>query len=275
MSDGNDEVANLIASRFIARPDVKAVQFADGSWAPHTDTGKRDGKRLPWKRQDLIAHLACERTYGHYLLSGDSNCKLFAFDVDLEKAGQVPIRLADPFASDEERLAWEEGGWIECNDLRGEWQTRQSLLRPWMKTQFKEIAHKLLRGIYENLGLPCAAAYSGGKGIHVYGFTGLIPARDARDGALIVLEALGLTPTRGENFFKHPDYANLSVEVFPKQSSLDGKDLGNLMRLPLGRNLKSKDPTFFIDMTTEMATMAPVDPIWALTATNPWTRPGE
>lgn len=264
----SNDVANLIASKFIARPDVKAVQYGDGSWSPHTDTGKRDGNRLPWKRQDLLAHLDGQRTYGHYLLSPDSDCKLFAFDVDLEKSGTLPL--------DRDEATGDWKNFMEFEDLRGAWATRSHPARPYMKAQFKEIAHKLLRGIYENLGIPCAAAYSGGKGIHVYGFTGKMPARDVRDGAIIVLEALGgFTPTKGENFYAHEKWPNLSIEVFPKQSNLDGKDLGNLMRLPLGRNLKSTDPTFFIDMTTEMAAMKPVDPVWALTAPSPWARPGE
>jgi hypothetical protein len=280
----SDVVANLIASRFIARPDVKAVQHADGSWSPHTKTGKRDGERIPWSRPDLISHLEKRATYGHYLLGSDSTCKLFAFDVDLEKSGVLPNAPkpgtnepgADPWASTAEILSWEQNCFQECEDLRGAWLTRSHPGRPYMKAQFKEIAHKLLRGVYETLGVPCAAAYSGGKGIHVYGFTGRMAAQDARDGAEIVLESMGgFKTTRGVNFFQHENYPNLSIEIFPKQTSLDGKDLGNLMRLPLGRNLKSTDPTFFIDMTSPMAVMQPVDPEWALTAGNPWTRPGE
>jgi len=47
------------------------------------------------------------------------------------------------------------------------------------------------------------------------------------------------------------------------------------MRIPLGKNLKSTDPTFFIDMTSPLADMVPVDPAWALTTDNPWKRPGD
>jgi len=140
----------------------------------------------------------------------------------------------------------------------------------------------LMKAIYEELEIPCAAAYSGAKGVHVYGFTGLISADDAREGAQIVLDSLGeFEAVRGEHFFKHTDtnplfgLTNLTIEVFPKQRSLDGKDLGNLMRLPLGRNMKSTDPTFFIDMTTAAADMRPVDPLWAMTTANPWARPDE
>jgi hypothetical protein len=266
-SSVSDEVANHIASRFIARKDVKAVQFQDGSWAPHTDTGRRDGKRLPWKRSDLLAHLQSRATFGHYLLSTENQCKLFAFDVDLDQA-------------EPDKDIWQH--WEDTDsvlypfDARQAWQDRAHPARPYMKLQFKELAHKLLRGIYENLGIPCAVAYSGGKGIHVYGFTGLMSAEDVRSGAEIVLDSIGgFTSTRGTNFYKHENYPNMTTEIFPKQTNLNGKDLGNLMRLPLGRNLKSSDPTFFVDMTTPMGQMAPVDSLWALTTANPWKKPGE
>jgi hypothetical protein len=151
-----------------------------------------------------------------------------------------------------------------------------------MKLQFKTMAHMLAKSITEELGLRCAVAYSGGKGVHVYGFTGTVLASEARLAAQIVLDDLGCFKlTKGVNFYKHTDedpftgFPNLSIEVFPKQNTLDGKDLGNLMRLPLGRNLKSTDPTFFIDMTTALGDMTPVDPIWALTTDSPWKRPGE
>lgn len=263
----SDAVANLIAQKFIQRRDVKAIQHHNGSWAPHTANGKVDGPRLPWKRPDLLAHLAGERTYGHYFLDQDDQCKLFAFDVDLEKS--VPEK-------DIWQIWEDENGNAYTMDGREAWADRSHPGRPYMKFQFREIAHKLMRGVFETLGLPCAAAYSGGKGIHVYAFTGVISAAEAREGAQIVLDTLGgFEATRGTNFFKHSKWPNLSIEVFPKQASLDGKDLGNLMRLPLGRNLKSKDPTFFIDMTSPMAELRPVDPEWALTTANPWARPGE
>jgi hypothetical protein len=263
----SNELANLFASRFIARKDVKAIQFADGSWMPHTDTGRHDGTRLPWKREHLLAHLEGKQTFGHYLLDQDDTCKLFCFDVDLEKSD--PAKNIWQTWVDDEGKTWQM-------DAREAWRDRSHPARPYMKVQFKEIANKLLRGVYENLGIPCAAAYSGAKGIHVYGFTGLMSAADARDGAEIVLEALGgFTPSKGTNFFTNERWPNLSIEVFPKQTSLAGKDLGNLLRLPLGRNMKTKDPTFFIDMTAPLAELRPVDALWALTTDSPWKRPGE
>lgn len=262
-----DAIVDLIAKKFIQRKDVKAIQHADGSWAPHTNTGKRDGVRIPWKRNDLVSHLSGTQTFGHYILDAEGKTKLFAFDVDLEKN--------DPRTGFVGTWEDDQGNTHEFCP-RTAWADRSHPARNYMKLQFREIAHKLLKGIYEQLGIPCVAAYSGGKGIHVYAFTGIISGVEAREGAQIVLDSVGgFEATRGTNFFKNNEWPNLSVEIFPKQDSLDGKDLGNLMRLPLGRNLKSKDPTFFIDMTSALGVMRPVDPEWALTTANPWARPGE
>lgn len=276
----SDELADLFAKKFIARPDVKAHQYStsskSGIWAPHTEwnpeTRKYDGPRIPWRREDLNAHISGADTFGHYLLSPESRCKLFAFDVDLEKSGWLPSK---DVAEDE--VEWKESFYEETN-LRSAWLNRAHPARNFMKLQFKEMAHKLMRPIVEVLKLPCAAAYSGSKGIHVYGFTGLIDAVEARLAAQIALDEVGeFVPLRGEHFFTHKDddpiegYRNLSIEVFPKQNSLDGKDLGNLMRLPLGRNLKSpSEPTFFIDMCGPFGALEPTDPVVALTKLNPW-----
>jgi hypothetical protein len=263
----SDELANLFAKRYIARKDVLAVQHRDGSWAPI---------RRSWTRADLLAHIEGTSTFGHYLLDTDSTCKLFAFDIDLEK--NSPAGVTNPFKGtlpqvpmDPENIdAWEQS-FVE-GDAREAWRDRAHPGRDWMKLQFRSIAHKLVATIEKELAIPTAVAYSGAKGIHVYGFTGLVSADDAREGALIVLEMLGdWKPSRGINFFRCENvdpvtgYPNLSIEVFPKQGSLDGKDLGNLMRLPLGRNLKAPDPTFFIDMRAPMNEFRPVDPAWALT----------
>ena len=273
-------MANLIAKNFIARRDVKAVQWTTGAWSPHQEynpeTRKHDGPRIPWSRDDLNAHLAGTSTFGHYLLNTDDECKLFAFDIDLEKNDEAKNFVGQwpEFIEDAEPT-------IHTFDAREAWLDRSHPSRNWQKLQLKTVAHRLATVITEDLELPCAVAYSGGKGVHVYAFTGLITAADAREGASIVLDTVGgWKPSRGDNFFRSEDrdpitgFPNLSIEVFPKQSTLADKDLGNLMRLPLGRNLKSKDPTFFVDMTSPLAQMVPVDPIHAL-AGKPWVRAGE
>lgn len=282
----SDELASLLAKKFIARRDVKAIQTSNGGAYV---TVEIDKVRQPWKMDDLRAHLEGTRTYGHYLLDEKSNCKFFAFDIDLRKTGWLPKEPrpgtdepgADPWASEEDIKKWYKTGFVEVEDLRACWLNRSHPGRPWMKLQFKVIASKLARVIHDQLALPCAVAYSGAKGIHVYGFTGYGSAYDARLGANIALETVGdFEAMRGSSFFKHKNqdpvegFPNLSIEVFPKQDTLADKDLGNLMRLPLGRNRKSNDPTFFVDMTTAMREFSPIDPIWALGdgALNVWRR---
>lgn len=266
----SDEIADLIAKRFIARRDVKAIQFTNGAYVPHTvDLKDSDSKRIPWSRADLNDHLSRKKTFGHYMLNKDDQCKLFAFDIDLEKTGTV--------MTGED---WEDELFV--SDLRAEWLKRDFVGRPWLKFQFKQIAHMFMRAITDQLEIPCAAAYSGAKGVHVYGFTGLMPAGDAREAMKIVLDSLErFHPLRGENFWKDnrtdttSGFGNFSIETYPKQASLEGKDLGNLLRAPLGRNRKSNDPTFFIDMMSPMAQMIPVDPVWALTTDDPWKKSNE
>lgn len=259
-----DEIATLLAQKFISRRDAKAIQMSNGDYRLHTADGKREGPRLGWKMGDIRAHISGERTYGHYILGTDDQCKLFAFDIDLEKTGFVPVGPE-----------WTDFRSIE--DLRGEWLNRRSPYRSWLKYQFRNLGERLARGIHRELEIPTTVAYSGGKGVHVYGFTGLMAAADVREGANIVLEALGeFELAKGQHFYKHSDtdpesgFPNLSIEVFPKQQSLDGKDLGNLMRLPLGKNMKSTDPTFFLDLRAPQGEMQQRDAIEALTATDAW-----
>lgn len=293
------DLAGLLAQKFIARKDVKAVQTRRGEYMPvqhctecgrgfcdHETPKVREG----WARADIEAHLAGNKTYGHYLLNEEDQCKLFAFDVDLEKDGIGPDRYL--VTEDPKMNPWDEknnflGEVIEFSP-RDAWLDRAHPQREWLKAQLKQVAHGLAASIQRDLGLQCAVAYTGSKGIHVYGFTGLISAADAREGAMIVLDSLvdthlqGVTATRGTNFFKFVNQdpidgqPNVMVEVFPKQDSLEGKDLGNLLRMPLGVNLKNpKDPTFFVDMTGPLRSLKPVDPAWALTNDNVFRAPGE
>lgn len=286
------ELVDLIAKKFIARPDVKAQQHYSGdAYFPVVD--RQTEQRLPWAREDLEAHILGSKTFGHYLVSQDSKCKLFAFDVDLRKNEHNPKtkELTWTGAYPSPDFYGESAnftGKIVRFDPREAWKDRAHPARPWMKYQFRLVAHYLCAIIEKELAIPCAAAYSGSKGVHVYGFTGLESAADVREGAQIVLDAMadrpfcgGVEPLRGRHFFKFSNddpiegFPNLSIEVYPKQDNLDNKDVGNLMRLPLGRNLKSEDPTFFIDMTSPLNEMVPVDPIHALTASSPFKMPGE
>lgn len=268
------QTANLLANKFIARSDVKAVQRTNGDYNPIDK---------PFTRRDIEAHLHSEVTYGHYLLNAHSQCKLFVFDIDLDKWDTVHPEnneyLRAPSEVDSDGV-WKN--FAPC-DPRAVWLDRSKKVeRQYFKYQLRMMTEILAVKIYKDLALPVAAAYTGSKGTHVYGFTGLMPALDVRDGASIVLESLDrFEPHRGNNFFKHKNtgddeasYQCLTLEVFPKQVTLDGKGYGNLCRLPLGKNLKNPgDPTFFLDFRANYGDQCftPRDAVDALTCVNYWS----
>lgn len=292
------DLARLLAKNFIQRPDTKAVQLSRdsggmsaGDWFPDSKINqdrRPNSPHLPhgFNMSHLLAHLSGERTYGHYLLDDDSNAKVFCFDIDLEKKGTyVTVPEFTPGMTDlqaqklmDESLVHVDGINTTLRDL---WQDRRRSAAParaWFKYQMKTVAHILAAKIVE-LDVPCAVAYSGSKGVHVYGMTGSMPAKEVREAALLVLDLVDeFEPVRGKHFFRHKNddpihgFQNLSIEVFPKQDTLEGKNLGNLLRLPLGVNHKNpKDPTFFLDMTTPLASFTPhKDPVRLLEEGNPF-----
>lgn len=263
------ELEDLLIQRFIARADVVAHQSKDGKWFPGREwnpaTHKYDGVTIPWTRALLQKHLNCELTLGHYLLDQNSYVKLIAFDVDLKESGWRPTSYDELGVPQE---------FIE-DKLREVWLDRSSNHRAWFKFKMRSLAHLIAAAIEVHLGIPSAIAYSGSKGFHVYGFLPTpILAADARIGANLVMQSLEhFECSRGtfewtDKREKDPEfgYPQFTIEVFPKQDSITGDGFGNLMRLPLGVNLKNpNDPCFFIDMKAAMNVMQPIDPVWSLT----------
>lgn len=273
------EIAKLFASKFIARSDIKAIQRNNGDYNP-VDS--------PFTMPDMLAHIEGQQTYGHYLLNTDNKCKLFVFDIDLDKPdtdkdGNITVPRYVPSEVDA------DGWWANFvpGNPREIWLDRSRIMeRNYFKFLLRGMAGKLARTIHEQLDIQTAVAYTGSKGVHVYGFTGLMDAKDVRDGAQIILDELDLfVPVRGQHFVKHKDvekdgridymesFHGLTVEIFPKQVTLDGKSHGNLCRLPLGRNKKNiKDPTFFMDLRGNFGEQSFMvrDPLDALTTLDQW-----
>lgn len=284
----SDPLIGLIAKRFIQRRDVFAVQTQDGGYMPAREG--RDGPYFSLKGRFIEAHLQGKRTLGHYLLDPENNCRLFAFDIDLEKnstdeAGNVTHQGYWVQTPDLETWTGPEDEWWKARivhefDAREAWRDRSHPSRTFTKTQLRMISSMLARTIKDVLDIPVAVAYTGAKGLHVYGFTGSMPAEHVREAAQIVLDSLDcFEPARGKHFFRHKDqspedgYPNISIEVFPKQTTINADGgFGNLMRLPLGRNLKApNDPTFFVDMRAPMSELRPHTDVAALLESgNPW-----
>lgn len=267
------DLVKLLGTRFVARKDVKAFQSDDGAWYPD---------RTPMTMQDFRDHFSGTRTMGHYLLDQEDRCKFFAFDIDLAKHGKncttqgckggcVPYHGADNVLYNlDVRQVWAAGpeayGFVD-GDL--------PLFYDNLTMDLKCMAEGLARYTNRTLGIPVAIATSGHKGLHVYGFTGEVPAEAAKALALQVLTTYGcFYASRGDNFWRHSEqYESLEIEVFPKQTTLDGKDLGNLMKLPLGVHRVTKRRAEFIHVKGALGILGPTDvmePERALGGDLPW-----
>lgn len=276
--DDGTAVAKLFAKMFISRSDVKAYQRPDGSWYPD---------RTPINMQDMLAHLSGARTMGHYLIGPNDTCKFMAFDIDLEEAKpehQIYWPMPGDWEYPQEKIGWTS--WYP-GDPRGTWMNTEKLApleARFLVFQMRSAAHMLARSAEDLLGLRTAVAYSGSKGLHVYAFFDEpVPAALAREMAELTVDAAGgFAILRGKNFFKKQpkdddpvtDMQQLSVEIYPKQDSLADKDkkLGNLLRLPLGRNLKGngRPAPMFLDVRHRMTEFKSRNPIEALTVADQW-----
>jgi hypothetical protein len=182
---------------------------------------------------------------------------MFVLDIDLMKVGEY--------------LDIETETWEPCAP-REVWLGEESTIKADLRGQLFCLAAGLADRIDRVLQVPALVAYSGSKGVHVYGLLDrATAAAEAREAGAYVLESWGgFVPSRGKNFYKHDgDYRALEIEVYPKQDAIrDGDGLGNLVRLPLGVNRKTKQHGFFIDLHPTGPLNGPFqhdDPITALT----------
>ena len=277
---------DLIARLFIARTDVKAYQAGPGPYLgqyfTHTQGSRENPTYLPWTRAAIQEHLAGTATYGHYLLSQENKCKLFAFDIDINKECMLPTLPMPDWQAVEETVRWWEDS-FKVQDGRAAWLNRAHPARDYIKLAMRSLAHVLERVIQDKLKVPTLVTYTGAKGLHVYGFTGLLPAKFVREAAMMVIESLPIVPVRGKMIYawdstqrpeEEPfkDHEIFTIEVFPKQDEISNEGgFGNLMRLPLGRNQKSTDPTFIVDTAisyegtvTSLGMLKPTDPLAAM-----------
>lgn len=261
---------------------MKARQSRFGTYAPVHE---------PWVMKDFLDHLAGRITYGHYMVGTDDSAKLFALDIDLEKLEEKSSRAYKPLYLPTQRDGDGIFSHFEEKCPRMTWMSREpGPAREFIRLKFNELANKFVRTVEDVLEIKAVAAYSGSKGIHIYGFTGKASATAIRQAAQLVVADAGWVLSKGKNIYAYKadgfeiddpglDYSQFSLEVYPKQDTLEGKEkgLGNLMRLPLGVNHKSpkKDKPFFIDLRTPLNDLAPMDPIEALTTPNIWAYTNE
>lgn len=286
-----------IAQRFIARSNAYAVQKGFGGYVPAREKDLPDGTRGPDLRLTgslIDQHIAGEITLGHYMLSPKGKAKLFALDIDLRDAhGKwIPTPSAADFEAVEKRFAGDPQGLEEAvahlrNPVGGNprelWQDKKHPSRPFFLRQMKGVADAFAHRIWDEFNgeIPVACAYSGFKGIHVYGFTGLADAADVRALGQAVIESFDrYRPQKGGNFWLDGDdnpetgFRNFEIELFPKQDATREDGYGNLMRLPLGINKKApKSKGFFVDQRPGVANIKPLgeaDTLRLLETGDPW-----
>ena len=276
------DIASLLAQRFISRRDAKAIQKIDGGYAPVRD--RSTSTDVGWSMRDIADHLNGGVTYGHYLLDGANQTKLMCFDCDLidkpakwvwqpdiASLGDTHYDQAvlDQWFTDNTRV-------YDTASPREDWRDRAHPGRAWYKLHMRLIADRITTAVRQELDIPAIAAYTGNKGVHVYGLTGKIPASQARLGAELVMKSLHFEHVNGSwidtNQDPHDSNSLFTVEVYPKQDTVGEGGYGNLVRLPLGRNMKNTaDPTFFIDQRRALNELMPhPDPAGLLASGNPW-----
>ncbi|WP_052507300.1 CRISPR-associated primase-polymerase type A1 [Desulfonatronovibrio magnus] len=87
----------------------------------------------------------------------------------------------------------------------------------------------------QNTGVPPLCEFSGGKGYHFwFFFEEPVASSMARKTIIAMTSAL------------NRDCQYFNLEVFPKQDQLQGKGLGNLVKLPLGIHRVSGKPSYFL-----------------------------
>lgn len=256
------EIAKLMAGKFIERRDAKAVQVpsgkSKGAYFLHREGPQKnyeDRPLVPFDLASLVAHVEGQRSFGHYLVNpaGDT-CRMFAFDIDLNKSS--PYYPNGP-----------EG---ECETInpREVWRGPTTQVKRDLAIQLKTMARGLGRRTKKLIGCQVIVTYSGNKGMHVIACLDPgTPAIEARDMAVMVFDSFDHTfePFRGRNFWKHTvGFPSLDIEIFPKQEDINPEGYGNLMRLPLGVNVKSDRPAAFMRMDDELDKFAFDDPLTVL-----------
>ncbi|MEJ5347611.1 MAG: CRISPR-associated primase-polymerase type A1 [Desulfosoma sp.] len=122
-------------------------------------------------------------------------------------------------------------------DLRLELRNREGMAqkRDLVRREQRYLLTRLMETA-KSWHLPCLVEFSGGKGFHFWFFL-----EEPLPAALVraVLQRLAAR--------LQPDVSCFQLEVFPKQDRLEGKGLGNLVKLPLGIHRLTGRPSYFLN----------------------------
>lgn len=250
----------LLGEKFVSRKDVKAIQYPGNHWRPSDE---------PFNMADFKAHFNGDLSLGHYIVGTDDMARLFVFDIDLRARTKEKDFERVP---EEDRFLpefdWGEGPQPICP--REVFNDENHAARQYMKVKLRSVADGLARRTASTLGCSVAVCDSGGKGLHVYGFTGSRPASEQRTLAEAILLDLGLEPSRGDNFWRTQWDSYCEIEVFPKQDSVGEGGYGNLVRFPLGKHQSTGRWSRFLTTEAPLSEFVQMDTFNALQGDQPW-----
>jgi hypothetical protein len=236
------EAASLLGKLLINRRDRKAFFRPD-----HQGNWHWTAVESPFKMDDFVKHLTGSVALGTYMLNTDSTVKFMAIDLDLNKqAKYLKIHPID------EILELEKQGYDWNLDL-AEGNLEAALHQPsdpahhWARIVLMGAVYAVNKAIRESLELPTLCVITGG-GAHVIApLPEPMPASDARSAGIEIVASLPSARQRNDIFFDYGAHNELSIEVFPKQDTLEDKPFGNLIRLPFGWHYEAGIRTYAID----------------------------
>ena len=236
------EAAALMGQLFINRRDAKAVYRPDfrGNWhwtcIPESFT-----------MGDFQMHLTGMQCFGTYLLNTDNTVKFMAFDIDAKKESRY-WRLYDV----DQINSLEEQGYGFDMDLQfGLFEA--ALHDPsldahrWVRTLLLGAVRDICKAVRQELEMVPMTVITGGGAHVLVPFPAPVPAADARLVGNDLVSRLPAVVRLNKMFWGYGPMGEMTIEVFPKQDTLDGKDYGNLIRLPYGWHHEAEVRTFSID----------------------------
>jgi hypothetical protein len=243
-------LARLIGGLMISRKDAKAVEVGPNDWRPD----RSGGKLLKYSVADFRQHLLGNRCLGAYLLDSESRVRCIVFDVDLVKKKGFCLRIRSIDEIERMNARGLYDGRVDPDFFVGNLEealhdeSHESHL--WALTILMEVSRNIADAVRSVLGLGVLSVMTGG-GVHVIvPLPELMPAADARImGDAVMAQVDGLAQSSSflyvQKSYLEDKPSSVTVEVFPKQSSVRDGGFGNLVRLPLGLHAGSQVRTFF------------------------------
>jgi len=231
---------------------------------PKTDVAAAPFKDLRHRQQQIARYME--------LFSGREDCFARQWaDKQEGKQGYVPVRRPMEPQDVEEHLSGRKtfGIYLLQSDGRVkaavlDVDLAQKYRRNKVSVEEKQLIRRernyfltRVKELSAEIGLKPLIEFSGGKGLHFWYFFNPPAETSLARGILNqIKQAVG------------GDLTAFDIEVFPKQDSLSGKGLGNLVKLPLGVHWLTGKPSFFVECKHRSVT-AQLDFLLGMRPANP------